>query len=224
MAARHKAHAHGPGASEAGHMIRFLDAPAPRGRVANRAPRRAPLEPSALPNRLRHVRARDPCPRLHTPRNAPRLNDCRRPPGRPPQSQPTLIADTSRRDLFDPSNVRTSAQYTRRHWMRHMRSLLIERDANCRCRQHCARVRATNTESATQLLTATVIYKSTHLVRTPTKRSPARSTRRPHERALPLTPTSAKWPPIHIRIIFPATSVQVTTISPSLRADQWASK
>ena len=77
-------------------MNRFVDAHAPRGRVASRAPRRAPLEPAPLPNRLRHVRVRAPCPRLNTPRNAPRLKDCRRPPDRPPQSQPTFVAGRRR--------------------------------------------------------------------------------------------------------------------------------
>ena len=74
-------------------MNRFLNAPAPRGRVASGAPRCAPLEPTPLPNRLRHVRARDPRPRLHTPRNAPRLEDCRTPPDPPPRSQPMFVAE-----------------------------------------------------------------------------------------------------------------------------------
>ena len=91
-------------------MNRFVDAHAPRGRVASRAPRRAPLEPAPLPNRLRHVRVRAPCPRLNTPRNAPRLEDCRRPPDRPPQSQPTFVAATRGGDLWVSSTVRTHAQ------------------------------------------------------------------------------------------------------------------
>ena len=91
-------------------MNRFLNAPAPRGRVASGAPRCAPLEPTPLPNRLRHVRARDPRPRLHTPRNAPRLKDCRTPPGPPPNPNQCL----SQRGKVGISSIR--------HWHGHMRS------------------------------------------------------------------------------------------------------
>ena len=91
-------------------MNRFLNAPAPRGRVASGAPRCAPLEPTPLPNRLRHVRARDPRPRLHTPRNAPRLKDCRTPPGPPPQSQPMFVAERKGGDFVNSSLARTHAQ------------------------------------------------------------------------------------------------------------------
>ena len=91
-------------------MNRFVDAHAPRGRVASRAPRRASLEPAPLPNRLRHVRVRAPCPRLNTPRNAPRLKDCRRPPDRPPQSQPTFVAGRRGGDFLDWLNAHNSTQ------------------------------------------------------------------------------------------------------------------
>ena len=63
-----------------------------------------------LPNRLRLVRAGNPSRRPHTPRDAQRLDDCRRPPGRPPLPQPTFVAETSRRSFRDRSHVRLHAQ------------------------------------------------------------------------------------------------------------------
>ena len=109
-------------------MNRFVDAHAPRGRVASRAPRRAPLEPAPLPNRLRHVRVRAPCPRLNTPRNAPRLKDCRRPPDRPPQSQPTFVAERRWGD-FPLSTERATlyAAHTRNYDVSHATTLLMAR-------------------------------------------------------------------------------------------------
>ena len=91
-------------------LNRFHDTPAERGRVASRAPRCAPLEPTPLPTRLVNVRARNSRPRPHTPRNAPRLEDCRRPPGWPPQSQTTFDAGMSSRIFSASSRVRTHAQ------------------------------------------------------------------------------------------------------------------
>ena len=143
-------------------MNRFLDGPAPRGRVASRAPRYAPLERTPLPNRLRHVGVRDPRPRLHTTRNAPRLKNCRTPPGPSPQSQPMFVAGRRGRDFVDPSLVRTRTQSRAEIGSSRARVPLYGRytagciwpDANFLLRQCCARVRSSRSGAVSCLLTA----------------------------------------------------------------------